>query len=325
MPALAKICIAAAMLASTAVVEPASAQAPNWAATAFFAPDQGSEPGAPIALRLQPTATGMTFETDPAERLVRNSWAWWGLFDFLAAKAPPGAAPLMELDATPFPGLSFDVVSTTSGDLIPVQRGIVHNPVAGRTESLWKMIVSPGRTWALAGGDPAGWSRAAFPISLVQSQEGEAWIGLASFDYRGAEVLPLRGQFSSIFAAGAFFWDPDVDETTWGALPIIDMLARAGALVANDGRAPDGTQPIDTPLLEASTRTDYGMTFWRVPIDIGATQVSAPCMSRAGGQRVIALPNGMSIVILSRDDCNRTVPEDPLQAIILAASRVKPL
>jgi hypothetical protein len=48
-------------------------------------------------------------------------------------------------------------------------------------------------------------------------------------------------------------------------------------------------------------------------------------MSRAGGQRVIALPNGMSIVILSRDDCNRTVPEDPLQAIILAASRVKPL
>jgi hypothetical protein len=137
--------------------------------------------------------------------------------------------------------------------------------------------------------------------------------------------LPLRGQFSSIFAAGAFFWDPDVDETTWGALPIIDMLARAGALVANDGRAPDGTQPIDTPLLEASTRTDYGMTFWRVPIDIGATQVSAPCMSRAGGQRVIALPNGMSIVILSRDDCNRTVPEDPLQAIILAASRVKPL
>lgn len=587
MPKFSNAILAAPIFATFALVGESHAQTPEWAATSYFAPGPDAAPGAPLALRLEPATTEMTVTADPADKMIRNPWAWWGLFDFLAAQDPAGTVPLFELDTTLFPGLAFDVVATAEGDLIPVQRGILRRSVADRTASFWEVIVSPGRTWVLTGGDKAGWSRAAFPISLVQSQEGEAWIGLASFDYRDGEVSPLRVQFSSMSAGGFIFWDPDFDVTAWGeipltagplasytapvtaafeaerkdrlpvrplaelgadiaaaaaafdpkgtlavavlsegvlymnpvetpfgahpypqdmrvgvwsitkslipgmaamrlsqkygpdfldtplvgyfkegeefayldeaararwqgvtirhalnmmtgmgavdynvnwasenlntyqwsysydladqirfyfnvganpevtgpgqkmayidqdmwiatlamerflqsregpdatilkmletevydaigarhfvagtgytdsgtpgfpfaawgALPTIDMLARAGALVANGGKAPDGQQLIDTSLIDAPASHDYGMTFWRIPVTVDSAAMSLPYMSGAGGQRVVALPNGMSIVILSRDDYNRTVPDDLLAAIILAASKVKP-
>lgn len=47
-------------------------------------------------------------------------------------------------------------------------------------------------------------------------------------------------------------------------------------------------------------------------------------MSGAGGNDVLALPNGMSIVILGRDDYNRDNSEAALSAFIAAAHAAKP-
>lgn len=212
-----------------AAASPAWADAPDWVATEFFRAPEGAAPGAALSATLALTTTEMTVEADPADKMIRTPWAWWGLFDFLAAQDPAGAAPLMQLDAALFPGLPLEVVGTADGALIPAERGIIRTPVAKRSASFWEFIASPGRTWALTEADHTGWSRAAFPISLVQSQEGEAWIGLASFDYKGSETTPLRVQFSSMSAGGFIFWDPDFDVKAWGEVPLSLAPSKADA------------------------------------------------------------------------------------------------
>ena len=152
-------------------------------ATSFSAP-KGAAPGMPFAARLDLTTTAMTVEADPSDKMIRHPFEWWGTFDFLAKQDPAGAVPLMQLDAGLFPGLTLNLVATDAGDLIPADRGIIRRPIAARTASFWEIIAGPGKTWSLTEGNRAGWSKAAFPISLVQSQEGEAWLGLASFEYK---------------------------------------------------------------------------------------------------------------------------------------------
>ncbi|MCP4623064.1 MAG: hypothetical protein GY850_05980 [bacterium] len=61
-----------------------------------------------------------------------------------------------------------------------------------------------------------GWDKAAFPFSLVQSQEGEALIGLAYFYYRGKKVSNLYYQVSNDTAGGFIFWGADFNMTAWG-------------------------------------------------------------------------------------------------------------
>jgi hypothetical protein len=220
----------ASTLAILVLAGVASAEAPEWTATSAFTPPEGAPAGEPFAARLNLATTQMTVEATPADPFVQFPWAWWGVFDFLAAKDPAGAAPLMQLDTTLFPGLPLEIVITESGDVIPAERGLIRNPVATRTASFWEMIPSPGRAWEI----DDGWSRASFPISLAQSYEGEAWLGLASFDYRGSEVTPLRVQFSSVSAGGFLFWDPDFDVTAWAEVPVTlaPASADAGALAA---------------------------------------------------------------------------------------------
>jgi hypothetical protein len=215
MSAFTKVCACVATAASLLVSGTASAEAPAWTATSAFSAPDGAAPGATFAARLDLTTTQMTVEATPADKFVQFPWAWWGVFDFLAAKDPAGAAPLLQLDTTLFPGLPMDIVITASGDVIPAERGLIRNPAATRTASFWEMIPGPGRAWAIED----GWSRASFPISLAQSYEGEAWLGLASFDYKGSEVTPLRVQFSSVSAGGFLFWDPDFDVTAWAEVP----------------------------------------------------------------------------------------------------------
>jgi hypothetical protein len=216
MSAFTKVCVGVATAASLLVSGVASAEAPGWTAAAAFTAPEGAAPGAPFAARLTLATTQMTVEATPADKFVQFPWAWWGLFDSLAAKDPLGVTSILELDASLFPGLPLDLVISEEGDVIPAERGLIRVPVAKRTASFWEFIAGPGRAWTIED----GWSRATFPLSLTQSYEGEAWLGLASFDYREGEVTPLRVQFSSVSAGGFIFWDPDFDVNAWAEVPI---------------------------------------------------------------------------------------------------------
>jgi CubicO group peptidase (beta-lactamase class C family) len=96
-------------------------------------------------------------------------------------------------DVRIFPGLQLEFF--TVGDvLVPVQRGeMVRETGGGLTMSYWRVIPQPGKVWREPGdGD---WSRAAFPIMLVNDTENHAHQGLATFLYRGNQVSGLELQF----------------------------------------------------------------------------------------------------------------------------------
>jgi CubicO group peptidase (beta-lactamase class C family) len=96
-------------------------------------------------------------------------------------------------DARIFPGVRLEFF--TLGDvLVPVERGeMVAETHAGSTPSYWRVIPQYGRVWReKADGD---WSRAAFPLMLVNDTENHAHQGLATFLYRPGEVTGLVIQF----------------------------------------------------------------------------------------------------------------------------------
>jgi hypothetical protein len=246
------VCAGVATAASLLVPGTAHAEAPGWTATTSFSAPQGAAPGTPFAARLDLTTTAMTVEADPADKMILHPFEWWGVFGFLAKQDPAGAVPLMQLDASLFPGLTLNLIATDKGDLIPADRGIMRRPLAERTASFWEIIAGPGKTWSLTEGDRAGWSKAAFPISLVQSQEGGAWLGLASFEYKDGQVTPLQVQFSSDSAGGFLFWDPDFDVKAWAEVPAtLDINAKIdAAAVTADFNAERGTRLPVKPLDE---------------------------------------------------------------------------
>jgi CubicO group peptidase (beta-lactamase class C family) len=96
-------------------------------------------------------------------------------------------------DARIFPGVELEFF-TLGEQLVPVQRGdMVRETAPGATPSFWRVIPQVGRVWH----DKAdgGWSRAAFPVMLVNDTENDAHQGLAMFLYRGSQVTPLQFQF----------------------------------------------------------------------------------------------------------------------------------
>jgi CubicO group peptidase (beta-lactamase class C family) len=97
-------------------------------------------------------------------------------------------------DVRIFPGVQLEFF--TVGDLlVPVQRGemVRETDGGGATASYWRVIPQPGKVWREPGdGD---WSRAAFPITLVNDTENHAHQGLAAFLYRGKQVSGLALQF----------------------------------------------------------------------------------------------------------------------------------
>ena len=195
---------------------------PGWTQTSFFAPAQSdTKAKETFTGRISFETTKLELDVNPADKFVQNPWSWWGLFDFLAATDPAGATSLMKLDAQLFPGLEIDFYTSPDGDLVPVQRDIIRKPLVDRTASFWEIIASPGRVWAAtaADGKYASWDKAAFPFSLVQSQEGEAWIGLATFYYKDGQISDTKVQLTSDTAGGFIFWDPDFDVNAWGQIP----------------------------------------------------------------------------------------------------------
>jgi hypothetical protein len=96
-------------------------------------------------------------------------------------------------DARTFPGVRLGFF--TLGDvLVPIERGeMVRESAPGATPSYWRVIPQFGRVWRERG--DGGWSRAAFPIMLVNDTENHAHQGLATFLYRRGEVTGLMVQF----------------------------------------------------------------------------------------------------------------------------------
>ena len=96
-------------------------------------------------------------------------------------------------DARLFPGVVISFFS--HGEvLVPVQRGeMVAESLPVKKSSYWRVIPQFGRIWKEPG--EGSWSRAAFPLMLVNDTENHAHQGLATFLYRRGEVSHLRFQF----------------------------------------------------------------------------------------------------------------------------------
>jgi CubicO group peptidase (beta-lactamase class C family) len=108
--------------------------------------------------------------------------------------APVLAQPLiLGRDARLFPGVQLEFF-TVGQVLVPVQRGeMVRETSAGATPSYWRVIPQFGKVWREKG--DGEWSRAAFPIMLVNDTENHAHQGLATFLYRPGKVTGLQLQF----------------------------------------------------------------------------------------------------------------------------------
>jgi len=152
-------------------------------------------------------------------------------------------------DARVFPGITLSLF--TIGDiLVPTRRGemIASDPTPGETPSYWDVIPQFGRVWQEKGA--GGWSRAAFPLMLVNDTENHAHQGLATFLYRDGAVRDFRFQLveqTAPYLVGQHFvaWgraevgrvDPLGDEVPGGRLTsadgagagLVELRARARA------------------------------------------------------------------------------------------------
>jgi CubicO group peptidase (beta-lactamase class C family) len=88
-------------------------------------------------------------------------------------------------DARLFPAVTLEFF--TLGELlVPVQRGEMVRESPGAKSSFWRVIPQVGRIWRESA--DGGWSRAAFPIMLVNDTDNDARQGLATFVYRDSQI-----------------------------------------------------------------------------------------------------------------------------------------
>ena len=107
---------------------------------------------------------------------------------------PIAAHPVIDgRDARIFPGVTLQFF-TLGNVLVARERGeMLRETAPGATPSYWRVIAQFGKVWhEAADGD---WSRAAFPLMLVNDTENHAYQGLATFLYRGKDVTSLQMQF----------------------------------------------------------------------------------------------------------------------------------
>ena len=123
--------------------------------------------------------------------------------------------PVLEgRDARVFPGVTLSFV-TDGTTLIPVQRGeMVRETAPGHVASYWRVIPQFGRIWREAADH--GWSRAAFPLMLVNDTENHAHQGLATFLYRDGQVSRLQVQF--VQQTAPYLQSPHC--VLWGSAPL---------------------------------------------------------------------------------------------------------
>jgi len=132
-------------------------------------------------------------------------------------------------DARLFPAVDIEFF-TMGGLLVPVQRGeMVGETAKISTPSFWRVIPQFGRAWRERA--DGGWSRAAFPLMLVNDTENHAHQGLATFLYRDGKISDLTIQFvqqSAPYLLGRHF-------VAWGTAHADLSPADGGAL--HDRRA----------------------------------------------------------------------------------------
>ncbi|MEE4276190.1 MAG: hypothetical protein V2J16_10045, partial [Thermoleophilia bacterium] len=114
--------------------------------------------------------------------------------------------------------------------------------------------------------------------------------------------------------------------SAWGALPTLEYLAKAGTLIADGGRAPDGTQILDADLVEEFYgNDDYQFAFWKTRYtDADDDMYYVPTMSGAGGNYVLSMPNGLVGIALGCDSYNFSWSSGQMRTIVEAADTVKP-
>jgi hypothetical protein len=126
-------------------------------------------------------------------------------------------------DARLFPAVTLEFF-TLDGLLVPVQRGEMVRETPGAKSSFWHVIPQVGRIWRESA--DGGWSRAAFPVMLVNDTDNDAHQGLATFVYRDAEISTVAVQFvqqSAPYLLGRHF-------IAWTSVHADLMAADANAL-----------------------------------------------------------------------------------------------
>jgi hypothetical protein len=158
---------------------------------------------------------------------------------------------------------------------------------------------------------------------FLKSKEGPdaTILGMLDSEVYGAIGAPEFVSGTGYTETGA----PGFPFSAWGVLPTIDTLARAGALIANGGKGPDGNQILHPGLVAGlSASADYGLAFWRREAASDTGTAIVPYMSGSGGNAVISLPNGMSIVVLGRDSYNVEISDEAALMLIDAARSHSP-
>ena len=148
---------------------------------------------------------------------------------------PDLSTPVLEgRDARVFPGITLSFV-TDGATLIPAERGVmVRETARGAVASYWRVIPQFGRVWREPGDD--GWSRAAFPLMLVNDTENHAHQGLATFLYKDGQVSRLRVQF--VQQTAPYLQSPHC--VLWGTAPL--TVAKFDSLRATAERAAAKTE-----------------------------------------------------------------------------------
>jgi hypothetical protein len=112
--------------------------------------------------------------------------------------------------------------------LVPVQWGqMVGEDPTVHASSYWSLIPQFGRVWRDRF-DDSGWSRAAFPLMLVNDLENHAHQGLASFRYKDAAVSDFRFQFvqqTSAYLLKQHFLAWGSAQVEYDRLPTMDLQA----------------------------------------------------------------------------------------------------
>lgn len=93
------------------------------------------------------------------------------------------------LQVDTFPGFEIELVQD-GGWLIPARRG----PMPGAHPN-WEVAIEPGRVWSEA--RDQGWTRAALPFALIETNANCTHNGALTFVFRGAEISRVAWQIAS--------------------------------------------------------------------------------------------------------------------------------
>jgi hypothetical protein len=149
--------------------------------------------------------------------------------------------------------------------------------------------------------------------NLVRAREGPAadyWsmVGGAVLEPIGVPYLPVQRSIESDGSLG-------IPTMGWGSYPDVDAAAKVAQLLQDDG-AHAGRQLLDrTKTREAMRRAGhpgyatanaaerYLHSVWTVRTDTGRCTIEVPLMSGAGGNHVLMLPSGLSMIrFMDADD-----------------------